>query len=94
MAVNGGGVYLEQATATVTFRNLTFINNQAQFGAGVVVLNVSSITTRDCLFTGNTATDGGGAMAVSADTHTHTHRHTCINMHTDTHTHIQMQTRR
>ncbi|MEE9130452.1 MAG: right-handed parallel beta-helix repeat-containing protein [Phycisphaerales bacterium] len=57
-AVNGGGMYNEESSASVT--DCTFSGNSANFGGGMYNEDNSSPTLIDCTFSENTAINGGG----------------------------------
>ncbi len=64
---NGGAVYYSKAK--LTLKNVEFKNNSAQFNAGAIYLNSSTITLDStCTFSGNTAGNHGGALYLTYST--------------------------
>ncbi|MCP4456011.1 MAG: hypothetical protein GY809_31530, partial [Planctomycetes bacterium] len=57
----GGGVYA--LTSAVTLDNSTFSSNLGYDGGAVYCLDGTELMVRDCVFQGNMATFGGGAIA-------------------------------
>lgn len=59
LAGGGGGVFCGNEVL-VTLTGANFISNQAEGGGGLALLGVRQAVIENCLFQGNTGTDGGG----------------------------------
>jgi predicted outer membrane repeat protein len=63
---HGGGIYCETATGVnVWLANCTFVDNEANQGAGLYV-QLGTVTTEWCTFTGNSANLGGAIYAMTS----------------------------
>eukprot|EP00961_Rhodomonas_salina_P105281 1417947-Rhodomonas_salina.1 len=64
--IDGGGI-AGYESSTITLRNIGFMFNEAQYGAGVLARTMCNVTAMDSMWVSNDAADEGGGVALYAN---------------------------